>query len=186
MDGDEPFWAVLDDFEGNPRSSLTPLRLLGALHHLVLSGRAPALAAHFPRDGQPGTPEAAWLAANRAIAEEPAFVRARLDSEIQTNEVRRSAALLPGFMVVAQRAGLPMRLAELGSSAGLNLFWDRYRYALGPHEWGPPDAPLRLEASWKGPAPPLARVEIADRRGCDVAPLDIRVAEDRMRLKSFV
>jgi hypothetical protein len=185
-DDSHAFWSVLDAFSGNPRSSLTPLRLLGSLHHLVLAGRAPELAAHFPRNDSPGDPDAAWAVLDRVIRDEWAFVRGRLDDEVQTNEVRRSAALLPGFMVVHERAGLPLRLAELGSSAGLNLCWDRYRYALGPHEWGPEDAPIRISTRWSGPAPPLHPIEISNRRGCDIAPLDISREEDLVRLRSFV
>jgi hypothetical protein len=39
----KPFWDVLDAWQGNPLSALLPLRILGALHHLVLEDRASAL-----------------------------------------------------------------------------------------------------------------------------------------------
>jgi len=183
---DRPFWRVLDEWEGNPMTALTPLRLLGALHHLVLDGRAPELAAHFPSAGGDGNAEAAYRVANRVVRDEAAFVTERLDDEIQTNEVRRCAALLPGFLVVAQRAGLPMRLAELGASAGLNLCWDRYHYRLGDMSWGDEDAPLHLETTWSGAPPPSGRPLIASRSGCDISPLDISKPDDRTRLRSFV
>ncbi len=38
---------------------------------------------------------------------------------VQTNEVQRSAVLVPGFLRVAARTGLPLRIREIGSSAGL-------------------------------------------------------------------
>ncbi|MBW2294370.1 MAG: DUF2332 domain-containing protein, partial [Deltaproteobacteria bacterium] len=37
---DVPFWNLLDAWPGNPLAALLPLRMLGALHDLVLSGRA--------------------------------------------------------------------------------------------------------------------------------------------------
>src|SRR5262249_62273693 len=112
-------------------------------------------------------------------------IRASLGANVQTNEVRRSAALLGGFLRVARETGLPLRLREIGSSAGLNLAWDRYRYELGPHRWGDPRAALVLAADWTGPAPDLAaKVRIASRAGCDVAPLDARDPATRQRLEA--
>jgi hypothetical protein len=52
---------------------------------------------------------------------------------------------------------------------------------------GDADSPLLLEASWEGAAPDLAApLRVASRRGCDVAPFDVRNAEHRLRLESFV
>ena len=122
-----------------------PLRWLGGLHDLALSGDAPALAATYPQADAPGDPEAAWtevLAATRAHGPR---LTAFMTHEPQTNEVLRSACLLPGFLTVAAATGLPMRVLELGASAGLNQLWDRYHYdygAAGP--WGDPGATVRL------------------------------------------
>src|SRR5205823_13158838 len=38
----------------------------------------------------------------------------------------------------------PLQLLEIGSSAGLNLHWDRWRYESGLTSWGSPDAPVRF------------------------------------------
>jgi len=183
---EDPFWRALDNWVGDPESALLPLRLLAALHHLVLDGQAPELARHFPSTDRDGDPQAAYRVANAVIEKRSEFVADRLNQEIQTNEVRRCAALLPGFLLVGERAGLPMRLAELGASAGLNLCWDRYRYRLGPLRWGDEDAPLELETAWQGAPPPAGPIEISDRRGCDLSPLDITNPDDRTRLRSFV
>jgi len=101
--------------------------------------------------------------------------------------VQRCAALLAGFLRVASATGLPLRVREIGSSAGLNLLFDRWRYELGPHRWGRPGAPLVLRADWEGAAPDLgAPLRVASRAGCDVDPIDATSAEDRLRLQSFV
>ena len=51
---------------------------------------------------------------------------------VQTNEVRRSALLLPAFFLVSREAqGRPLYLLEIGTAAGLNLLWDRYGYDYG-------------------------------------------------------
>jgi hypothetical protein len=80
-----------------------------------------------------------------------------------------------------------LRLREVGSSAGLNLLWDRFAYQLGPHRWGDPAAPLALAADWSGPPPDLdAPVSVASRAGCDLAPIDTTDPDQCLRLESFV
>jgi len=181
------FWELGGGFEGHPILAALPLRILGAAHALALAGRAPALAAFYPSAGGAFEAEGAWRALLGVLREHAGEIRARLGRAVQTNEVCRSAALLPGFLRIARETGLPLRLREIGSSAGLNLVWDRYRYALGPHRWGDPRARLALETAWEGPPPDLdAPVRVADRSGCDVDPLDLRDEAACRRLASFV
>jgi hypothetical protein len=181
------FAELVEGFEGHPVLLVLPLRVMGAVHRLVLAGRAPALAAHYPSAGGRFEPEGAWRALLDVARDHAPAIRARLGSNVQTNEVRRCAALLGGFLRVARETGLPLRLREIGSSAGLNQLFDRYGYELGPHRWGEPQAPLVLRAEWEGGPPDLgAPLRVASRAGCDVDPIDPRDAEDRLRLESFV
>jgi hypothetical protein len=161
------------------------LRFLGALHDAALSGDDPALTAAFPPDGDA---TAAWAAAKATIARDPARFAAFMAHEPQTNEVRRSACLLPGFLTIAAETKLPLACLELGASAGLNQLWDRYSYDFGAAgAWGDPAAPLTLAADWTGPAPPLrARLEVASRAACDRKPVDIADAIERRRLKAYL
>jgi hypothetical protein len=182
------FTDLLARYRGTPMLDALPLRLLGHAHALVLDGRAPALARFYPSAGGAYEADGAYRALV-ALCEEhrDAFQEAAVSLRVQTNEVRRSAALAPCFLHVAARTRLPLRLREIGSSAGLNLVFDRYGYALGPHRLGDTAAQLVLEADWDGGAPDAdAPLAIADRRGCDVAPFDVRDPEHRLRLASFV
>ncbi|GAA4373365.1 DUF2332 domain-containing protein [Nocardioides caricicola] len=93
----------------------------------------------------------------------------------QTNEVGRLATLVPAFAVASPG---PIGLIEVGASAGLNLFPDRYSYS-----WGGADpvgsGPL-LSASVEGNPPlPTAVPEVAWRGGIDLNPLDV-TDEDQM------
>ncbi|MFN8544068.1 MAG: DUF2332 family protein [Candidatus Binatia bacterium] len=180
--------AVVGDWPGDPAADAVALRFLGAIHRAVLDGQAPALAAHYPSAG--GTPAfpAAWEALRAYVAANVARLRAAVAAgPPQTNEVQRSAVLLAGFHRVASWSGLPLRLLEIGASAGLNLHWDRYRHELGSHRWGPAGAPVVLRVAWHGPAPSLAAsIRIASRAGCDLAPLDPADRDTALRLAAFV
>ena len=58
----------------------------------------------------------------------------------QTNETRRAIALLAGFLHLAARFDAPIDLLEIGASAGLNLYWDRFAYRTASWRWGEPSA----------------------------------------------
>lgn len=181
-----PVAQLLEGWQGNPIPDALVLRLLGGVHRVVLRGDAPRLARHYPSTG--GTPRwpELWADFASVLVEHSAELKQRLQQQVQTNEVRRSAALLGGFLTIAAETGLPLRLLEIGSSAGLNLLWDRYRYELGALAWGAADSPVVLRSNWHG-APPAfpPAVEVRDRRGCDLQPIDVRDAEERLRLESF-
>jgi hypothetical protein len=106
---------------------------------------------------------------------------------VQTNEVGRAAALVGGFLHIAQEHEQPFRLMELGASAGLNLRWDRFRYVAGPRRaWGPPRSSVRFEDVFSGDVPLRGVCEVIERSGCDPAPIDPTTREGELRLTSYV
>jgi hypothetical protein len=114
-------------------------------------------------------------------------LRDLVELPVQTNEVGRCNALLFGFMAVAAETGLPLRLLEVGASAGLNLRWDRYRYEAGDFSWGPASSPVQLELELEGQPPTFPpNVEIGARRGCDASPVDPTTEEGRLTLLSYI
>ena len=170
---DGPCAAILRPHEGEPFGSALPLRFLGSVHRLVLQGRAPRLAAHYPSaGGTPGPSLADDFVAT--VAELRPEIEARIGNGVQTNEVGRSAALVGGFVEVARRSGLPLRLLELGASAGLNLRWDRFWYDTGGSTFGDPTSAVRFVGVWDDPPPVLddVAVAVAEREGCDRSPID--------------
>lgn len=171
------------DWPGDPRSDALVLRLTGGLHALVRSGQVPELAAFYPPSSAPDTTALAGVLTT-ALGDDRLLPW--LDSAPQTNEVARAGVLMPGLMVIAAATGLPLRLFELGASAGLNLRMDHYRYDLGGKSIGPADAPLTLSPAWTGPTPPSATVTVAARRGVDLAPVDACSATGRARLLAFI
>ncbi|MBA2896847.1 hypothetical protein HNR30_008238 [Nonomuraea soli] len=102
----------------------------------------------------------------------------------QTNEVGRCATLYP---ILASIPG-PLALIEVGASAGLCLFPDRYRYSYDQGEaLGPQDSPVVLECRTTGPVPlPGGPLEVVWRAGLDINPLDVRDAEEMRWLECLV
>jgi hypothetical protein len=182
-----PTWTLLEDHSTGDNWDLHPgLKLFGAVHHLVLEGRAPELEPFYASVGDREGPDGAWPIFRSVLESEADAIRALLPRPIQTNEVGRCAALVGGFLEVA-RSGLPLRILEIGSSAGLNLRWDRYRYEARGATWGPEDSPVRLCSYNTQQLPPFdIDAEVVERRGCDPHPIDPRSEDGRLTLRSFV
>lgn len=177
--------------EGQP----APQLLLGAVHALLLEGRDHPLAAFYPTcTAEPKDPAAEdpfpvfreFCLAHEARLRE--IVRSR---RVQTNEVGRSAVLLPAFEYVTRRVDREaLALVEIGASAGLNLWWDRFRYEYAGHgTYGIRDAPVTIASRVQGEAaPPLPESlpEVVHRVGNDLHPLDVTDPEDARWLRALV
>lgn len=181
-----PVWDVLSGFEVEDRGSAIALRLLAPVHRKVLAGELPQLGRHYPSTGGDGDATAAWPRFREFLAGNCAWMRRELERPCQTNEVGRSAALLGGFLEVSHRARKPLRILELGASAGLNLRWDRYYYLSPGGAWGDDSSPVHFARSFEVP-PPLDRsADVVERKACDLNPIDPTSAEGALILRSFV
>jgi hypothetical protein len=119
VDAGGPLWPALRPHAHLPYGAALPLRLAGAAHRLALAGDAPVYAAHLPTCGGDGDLEGAWSAL-RTLAADGALAGG-LRHAVQTNEPGRIHALQPAFAQVHRSTGLPLRLLEIGASAGLLL-----------------------------------------------------------------
>ncbi|MBD0672515.1 DUF2332 domain-containing protein [Streptomyces sp. CBMA156] len=184
--GDGKLGALLD---GLPAVKRQPNLLFAAVRHL----------------GGPVTE--GWPAFRDWTTEHWAGVSATmLERRTQTNEAGRCATLLPLLAALPQ----PLALIEVGASAGLCLYPDRYRYryrfpareeggresevGAPVAEFGAVASPVTLDCAVSGPVPfpgspgPL-RVrlpEVVWRAGIDLDPLDVRAEEDMRWLESLV
>jgi hypothetical protein len=128
--------------------------------------------------GGPVTPPPAFLDFVRsswALIEPEMRTRAT-----QTNEVGRCALLLPVLSALPQ----PLALLEIGASAGLNLFPDRYAYDYGGFRLG--SSPVVLGCDLTGTPPPTTLPRVVWRAGLDLHPLDITDPDDARWLESLV
>jgi hypothetical protein len=173
-------------FEGDigPAGHSLPLRIAGGLHALVLSGASPELKALYP----PHSPSDKELCAGvlQALETHQAFLLDWTISPPQTNEVRRSGALIAGAHVAVQHFDLPVQLSELGASGGLNLMWDRYALEVCGQKFGAAKPVVTLAPEWTGAPPPCASPVIASRGGVDLNPLDPGRADHLLRLTAYL
>jgi len=170
------------------RVGLFPVLLFACVHDLVLTADHPST-----RDADPvaelaeiyaGSGADPWPTFRRVLTEHIDELTTLLQARsVQTNEVGRTTALLPALTAVACNVGQPLALVELGPSAGLNLFLDRYAVDYGNgRSCGPQDSPVRLACEVRGELePPLGDRPplISSRQGIDLNPLDITDDSDR-------
>src|SRR6266704_1529899 len=168
-----------------------PNLFFGAVHFLLLKGERHQLAAFY-------------LSLNKASRHYDyvypyfrSFVLERKNEigeiitthSVQTNEVGRCAALIPAFELVARQVeNRPLALIEIGSSGGLTLLWDHYRYDENL-QCGAPNSPVQIECQLRGekrPPVPNRFPEIASRLGVDLNPLDINDPENVQWLRALV
>ncbi|MEU6711376.1 DUF2332 domain-containing protein [Nonomuraea sp. NPDC046802] len=98
----------------------------------------------------------------------------------QTNEAGRCAVLLPVLAALPQ----PIALLEVGASAGLCLYPDRYAYRYGEHLVGTGEpvigcAPVNL-------TPPTRLPHVVWRAGLDLNPLDVTDPADVAWLDALI
>lgn len=123
----------------------------------------------------------------RALLEDDGAIRATiLRRATQTNEAGRLAVLTPAF--AALRTERPLALLEVGASAGLCLYPDRWGYVWSTPDGGTAVGPEpRLPCRVGGPAPlPAAPLEVAWRGGVDLHPLDVRDDDATAWLETLV
>ena len=161
-----------------------PHRIAGGLHDLYRTGSEPALSPIYL--GQMTAQTAVDRLVSEVVARHDTDLLPWFDSPPQTNEAGRSASFVAALHWLASRVTPNFELNEIGSSAGMNLLMDRYRYDLGGVVSGPDDSPVTIKPEWNGPPPPADPFNIHSVRGCDIQPIDVRVDAAANRLMAYI
>jgi len=164
---------------------------LAAVHYLLLGGLDHELAAYYQSIAQPARDLEGVEPVFRSfcIEHRDAIIGLVGNGLVQTNAVKRSAALRLGLAVIARHCKGPVDLLEIGCSAGIHLRFDRYRYELAGAVYGERDSSVHIASEWRGEvAPPdLDRIPpIATRLGVDLNPIDPTDTEQRRWLHALV
>ncbi|MBD8478884.1 DUF2332 domain-containing protein [Microbacterium sp. CFBP 8794] len=173
-------------YEGWARRVVDDTAVAEALARIEETRRQPPLVFAVLRLlGAPEDDVDAWAAWVVAHADQVVVECGR--RSVQTNEPLRCAALLPALSLIEG----PIALLEVGASAGLCLYPDRYSYryrrgeeviALDPADGR---SPVVLECELEG-HPDLRMPDVVWRAGIDLNPLDARAADDRAWLTGLV
>jgi hypothetical protein len=155
---------ILDFLLDLPRAKQQPMLLFGAIAFL---------------DGPPAGPEQL----HAAVRDRGDRIRETMLARFtQTNEPARCAALITALRDIEG----PVGLVEVGSSAGLCLYPDRYSYEFDGRPVGPRSA-VHLATATTGPVPVPDRLpQVAARVGVDQNPLDPADPDDRAWLRALI
>ncbi len=157
-----------------PPTQRLPVLLFAAVHHLLLDGAAPELAAYYPNLAeQPaeGDPGPLFL---RFVSEHfDELARLAATRTTQTNEVGRCAQFLPPMGLLSDEMG-PLAHVDIGTSAGLNLLLPHYRYEYEPGGAVGAPSPVVLPCGTKGAVPvPTRMPDVVCSIGLDRSPVDL-------------
>jgi hypothetical protein len=178
--GDPELLRIINRIEHRPPPNL----LFASVQYLLMEGTGPELAPYYRSlvEEPLPAPGVGPLFREFVLEHEERIVEMGNTRYTQTNECRRCVALLP-MVMMAPFDGF--HLIDVGTSAGLNLGLDRYRYRYDDLEWGPASH-LVLSAGSRGATPALHDVEVLSRTGLDINPLDAADEESRRWLDALI
>ena len=162
-----------------PVEQRNPMLVLAALHLAALRGH-PTLTPIYDaaRHGVLDDPGGAAQAVLEVLHDDPSVVREQLHRRTQTNEPGRSAVLQAVIGAVARGRTEVINLVDVGTSAGINLYFDHF-----PVRKVDDGSPLSLVCDDLTPVDRTSPLPgVATRIGIDLAPLDLESDDDRLWL----
>jgi len=169
-----------------------PNLFFGAVHYLLLKGNIHELREYYasivenPREAITGFESFKAF----CILHKNEIIPILQSKLVQTNEVRRCGYLYPAFCSIYERTNKPLALIEIGTSAGLQLLWDKYSYSYNTLEvYGDSLSELRIISEIRGDKQPILHKHcppVTTRIGIDLHINDREDPEDALWLKSLI
>jgi len=169
------------ELAGNAEETARPIHLFTCVHHLLIQDPGDPLSRYFPTLAEnPAPPEKAFPEFARFCGEyQEAILHLLQTHTVQMTYADRCRAVLPPIWCVAQQAGEPLNLVEIGCSAGVLLTLDKYAYEYeGRERIGAVDAPVTLVGELHG-GPAVGIPKIGTRTGIDLHVVDVKSEQQR-------
>ncbi|SFM34671.1 hypothetical protein SAMN04487943_11456 [Gracilibacillus orientalis] len=169
-----------------------PNLLLGAVHYLLLNGKDHKLKKFYPSlvENPRNIEESFDYFKDFCYQFKDEIIPILKNKIVQTNEVGRCSYLYPTFCYISNIVQKPLALIEIGTSAGLQLFWDKYSYSYGTNEiYGDKNSGVHITAEIKGENSPFLQEKnpsIASRVGVDLNIMDVTDDEDNLWLQALI
>jgi len=163
------------------KEGAAPMHLFSSVHYLLLQDPSDPLSRFFATlTPNPQPPQDAFPEFARFCREHREEILQLLDTRtVQTTYAERCRTVMPLLSRVADEAGEPLNLVEIGCSAGVLLTFDKYAYELERGgRLGAADAPLTLSLAVVG-GRPLRIPKIGARIGLDLHVLDASSEDER-------
>ncbi|MBE7121347.1 DUF2332 domain-containing protein [Bacillus cereus] len=170
-----------------------PNLLLGTVHYLLLKGKEHSLKKYYQslvENADTNFENAFYQFKDFCRVYREEIISLLQTKLVQTNEVRRCAYLYPSFCYIFNKVNKPLALIEIGTSAGLQLFWDQYRYSYGTEEvYGNRQSNVHLQSEIKGEKKPSffkKSPPVMERIGLDLHVNDLNDEEDYLWLRALI
>ncbi|MDP4147724.1 MAG: DUF2332 domain-containing protein, partial [Bacillota bacterium] len=169
-----------------------PNLLFGAIHYLLLQGKEHVLKDYYPSIvTSPKEIESSFIPFKDFCQVYRDEIICILESKlVQTNEVRRCAYLYPTFCYIYEKVKKPLALIEIGTSAGLQLLWDKYSYSYGTKEiFGDLNSDVHITSEMRADRPPIlfhSAPPVSERIGIDLHINDLTDKEDYLWLMALI
>ena len=164
-----------------------PNLLLGAVHFLLLKSPKERLANFYPSISKKPAAEIPFnLFRNFVLDNRKKILSILKERIVQTNELNRTAHLMPVIASIFDGKD-ELTLIDIGTSAGLNLNWDKYEYEYGSKgHYGKSSVKIKSEIL-EGEMPKFNSFPKRIRKiGIDQNPLDLKINDNAMWLKALI
>jgi hypothetical protein len=169
-----------------------PNLLLGSVHYLLLRGKDHKLKYFYPSivEEPQNTEEVYPYFRNFCMENKEEIISLLKNRLVQTNEVRRCSYLYPVFNYIYETVKKPLALIEIGTSAGLQLLWDKYSYSYGTNEiFGNTQSNVTITSEVRGnysPAVYMGSPPVAVRIGVDLNIIDLANEDEYLWLQALI
>lgn len=169
-----------------------PNLLFGAVHYLLLQGKKHILREYYSSLVDHPRPIETIFTPFKDFCQtyDKEIIKILQTKLVQTNEVRRCAYLYPAFCYMYEKVKRPLALIEIGTSAGLQLLFDKYSYSYGDKNvYGNVNSTLHITSriiTQQSPRFHQTAPPVTDRIGFDLHVNNVKDAEDYLWLKALI